>query len=307
MNLEAAETPFVRDLAELIERFTATDGVQATAIPRLTLVRASHPSEPLHGVHEPAVCFVVQGRKQVAVGKTVFEYDRSKYLVVSTDVPIVGQVLEASPETPYLCLRLDLDVEKIGSLMLEANLSEAADREASPAFSLTSATPELLESVFRFVRLLAAPGDIPILAPLAEREILYRLLTSEQTAKIRQIAISGSRNQQINRAIGWIKRNFRENFSIATLAAESNMSPSVLHQHFKTVTSLSPLQYQKQLRLQEARRLMTFQGLDAANAGFTVGYESPSQFSREYRRLFGDPPARDAEKLRARTAQAGAY
>jgi AraC-like DNA-binding protein len=232
-------------------------------------------------VHQPAVCFVAQGRKQVMVGSSAYAYDRAKYLAVSVDVPIVGQILEASAEQPYLCVRLDLDPGAIGALMLDANVPAAASEQQGQALSLSSMTTELLDTAIWFVRLLETPRDIPILAPLVEREILYRLLMDDQTSKLRQIALGESKLQKVNRAIAWIKVNFREPFSIDAVAAEARMSPSTLHEHFKIVTSMSPLQYQKQLRLQEARRLILSQSLDAATAGHSVGYESPSQFSRE--------------------------
>jgi AraC-like DNA-binding protein len=291
--------PAIGELARLIERYTEKDGIHATAIRRLFLIRSSRPTEPIHALHEPAVCLVAQGRKQVMVGQSVYVYDRAEYLVVSVDVPIVGQILEASADAPYLCLRLDLDPAAIGALMLEAELPGAGSGQPGQALSLSSITVELLDAAIRLVRLLAAPRDVPILAPLAEREILYRLLLGDQTSKLRQIALGESKLQQINRAIGWIKTNFREPFSIDAVASEARMSPSTLHEHFKAVTSMSPLQYQKQLRLQEARRLILSQSIDAAMAGHSVGYESPSQFSREYRRTFGAPPARDVARLRA--------
>jgi AraC-like DNA-binding protein len=288
-----------RELGQLIEQFTGTDGVHATSIPRVFLLRSSHPTDQLHAVQEPAVCFVAQGCKRVMAGPSVYVYDRAKYLIASVDVPIIGQILEASPAAPYLCLRLDLEPAIIGELMLEAKAPGVANHAPGPALSLSSITPELLDAAIRLVRLLAAPRDIPILAPLAEREILYRLLLGDQVSKLRQIAFAESKLQQINRAISWIKRNYRESFSIDSVAAEARMSASTLHEHFKAVTSMSPLQYQKQLRLQEARRLLLSQSLDAATAGHLVGYESPSQFSREYKRTFGAPPAHDIAHLRA--------
>jgi AraC-like DNA-binding protein len=288
-----------RELARLIERFTGGDGVHATAIPRVVLIRSSQPTEEIHAVQEPAVCIVAQGRKRVVAGRSVLEYDPAKYLIASVDVPIVGQIVEATPVAPYLCLRLDLDPAAVGALMLEAGIGRGDSDQPGPGLSLSEVTPELLDSAVRLVRLLAAPRDIPILAPLAERETLYRLLNGEQGEKLRQIAFAESKLQQVNRAIGWIKRNFREPFSIEAVAAEARMSASTLHDHFKAVTSMSPLQYQKQLRLQEARRLILSQSLDAAVAGHAVGYESPSQFSREYKRTFGAPPARDIARLRA--------
>jgi AraC-like DNA-binding protein len=286
------------ELGSLIERFAGTDGVHATAIPRVFLIRSSRPTEQLHAVQEPAVCFVAQGRKQVMAGQSVYVYDRAKYLIAAVEVPIVGQIIEASPAAPYLCLRLDLEPAAIGALMLDAKVGGLANDAPAPALSLSGITPELLDAAIRLVRLLGVPRDIPVIAPLAEREILYRLLRGEQAAQLRQIALAESKLQQINRAIGWIKRNYREPFSIDKVAAEARMSPSTFHEHFKSVTSMSPLQYQKQLRLQEARRLILSQSLDAATAGHAVGYESPSQFSREYKRTFGAPPARDIARLR---------
>ena len=295
----------IRELAGLIGRYAEADGIHATDVPRLSLIRSSLPTEPIHVLHEPAVCFVAQGRKQVMAGQSIYVYDSAKYLVVSVDVPVIGQILEASAEAPYLCLRLDLDPAAIGALMLEAKLLSPEGEQPGQALSLSFVTSELLGTVIRLVRLLATPHDIPILAPLAEREILYRLLMGDQTSKLRQIALGENKLQQINRAIGWIKRNFREPFSIDALASEARMSPSTLHEHFKAVTSMSPLQYQKQLRLQEARRLILSQSLDAAMAGHAVGYESPSQFSREYKRTFGAPPARDIARLRASPVMPG--
>lgn len=286
------------ELAALIDQFSAVDGIRPTPIPRLLLIRSSQPTEPLHTLHEPALCIVAQGRKQVMVGETIFDYDPTHYLVVSVDVPIIGQVIEASPARPYLCLRLDFDPVALSALMLEAGMTTAASDVPGPSLQLDVVTPELLNAAIRLLRLLASPRDIGVLAPLAEREILYRLLHSPQGGRLRQIAQADSKLQQINRAIGWIKKNFREPFSIERVAAEARMSASALHDHFKTVTAMTPLQYQKQLRLQEARRLMVGLSVDAATASHDVGYESPSQFSREYRRLFGAPPARDVARLR---------
>lgn len=286
------------ELAALIDKYSAQDGMYETAIPRVALIRSSAPSEPLHALHQPALCLVAQGRKLVMLAETMFEYDPSHYLVVSVDVPIVGQVIEASVEKPYLCLRIDFDAAILGNLMLEAGHSSEVSASPGTSLMLSKVTPELIDAAIRLVRLLETPKDIPVLAPLAEREILYRLLQGEQAARLRQIASAESRLQQVNRAISWIKQNFDKPFSVEQVAAEARMSASSLHEHFKAVTAMSPLQYQKQLRLQEARRLMFGQMLDAATASHRVGYESPSQFSREYARLFGAPPLRDIERLR---------
>ena len=269
-----------------------------TGIPRVCLYRASRVTEPIHSVYEPSLCIVAQGRKQSMVGDKVYVYDDAKYLVISVDVPIINQLVDATPERPFLCLRFNLDPGAIAALMIERNISHADHEHPGPALVISNLTLELIDASVRMLRLLDTPSDIPALAPLIEGEILYRLLKGEQTAKLGHIAFAESKLQQVNRAIAWIKRNFREPFSIDAAAAEARMSPSALHLHFKAVTTYSPLQYQKQLRLQEARRLILAQSLDAAAAAFSVGYESPSQFSREYRRLFGAPPARDGRRLR---------
>ncbi len=286
------------DLARLIERFTASDGVHETALPRVVLIRASTPTEPLLALHEPAVCLIVQGRKQVLVGDAAYIYDREKYLVVSVDVPVIGQVIEATPEEPYLCLRLDIDPSVVSALVMEGKMGPPR-REPVGGVAVSPVTPALLDAARRLVALLDTPKEAAVLAPLVEREILYRLLTGDQGQRLAQIAIADSRLHQINRAISWIKMNFSRPFSVENVASEAGMSASALHQHFKTITAMSPLQYQKQLRLQEARRLIVAQNMDAASAGHAVGYDSPSQFSREYRRVFGAPPLRDAARLRA--------
>lgn len=288
------------EFAALIERYAEGDGMRDTALPRVALARLSKPSEPMHGVHQPALCIIAQGRKQVILGDSIYFYDASQYLVASVDVPVVGQVVEATPEKPYLSFKLNLDPHLISELILESGLTDDVEREApSTSLSLATVTPELLDAVMRMLRLLESPRDIAVLGPLAEREILYRLLHGPDAARLRQIAQVDSKLQRVTRAISWIKQHFTEPFSIELLASEARMSASALHHHFKQVTAMSPLQYQKQLRLQEARRLILIQGSDAASAGHQVGYESPSQFSREYSRLFGAPPLRDANRLKA--------
>jgi len=287
------------DLAALIERSTGVDGDFPTAIPRVFLHRGSRAGQPLYGVYEPALCILAQGAKQADTGNVLTRYRAGQYLIISVDVPVVSLLTEASPERPYLCLRLILDPAEIAALMLESDVERAAREQPERALAVSDADAPLLDACVRLLHLLDSPRDIPILAPLIEREILYRLLRGEQTSRMAQIAFAESKLQQVNRAIGWIKQNFRDPFSIAKLAKEARMSPSALHQHFKAVTAMSPLQYQKRLRLQEARRLIVSASVDAASAGHAVGYDSPSQFSREYRRLFGAPPLRDAERLRA--------
>lgn len=298
----------VRDaLAELADRVAehcSADGMHPTHIRNLHLIRCSRPSEPLHVLQEPALCLVVQGRKQVQLGDRMFEYDRFNYLVVSVDVPLVGQVVEASPLRPYLSVRLDLDPHVLGALALELTARKPT-RAAGASLSVCSVTIELLDAVIRMVRLLESPADIAVLARLVEREILYRLLTGDDNGRLWQIAHADSKLLQVNRAIAWIKTNYARPLEVSSLAKRAHMSTSSLHQHFKRVTAMSPLQYQKQLRLQEARRLIVNQACDASSAAHRVGYESPSQFSREYRRLFGVPPLRDAARLRAANQSIG--
>lgn len=295
-------------LAALIERFTPVEGPVDTCCPRVNLYRLSQPSEPSHGLHDPSFCVLAQGRKRVAVGDTVHEYDERNFFLSSIDVPVVGHVVEASPDKPYLSFRIVLDANLISEMMMEAGLAARLDAAAPlvGGMSAGAMTPALFDAVVRMVRLLETPEDAAVMAPLIEREILYRLLTGPQGPRLAQIARRDSRLRQINRAIGWIKRNFDQPFSIDVVAEEARMSASALHQHFKAVTSLSPLQYQKQIRLQEARRLILVQRLDAASAGHAVGYDSPSQFSREYARLFGAPPLRDVARLREQPEQMAA-
>lgn len=286
------------ELAALIDRHAHAEGLNETRIPRLNLFKCSEPSEPVHAVYDPAFCMIAQGAKQTMLGDRLFRYDPDNYLIVSVDVPVAGQVIEASPDKPYLGVKFDLDREILASLLLDGEKAMRSQAPA-PALSLSSVTPELTDALVRLLRLLDKPEEIPVLAPLAEKEILFRLLQGEQAAKMREIAFSDSRLSQVSRAILWIRSNFREALRVEELAAKAGMSPSALHSHFKAVTAMSPLQYQKQIRLQEARRLMLSEAKAAAVAAFEVGYESPSQFSREYARLFGTPPARDAARLRA--------
>lgn len=292
-------------LPDLIARHARTDGVHDTPVPRLVLLKASRPSEPFHAVQRPAVCIVVQGRKQVILGNELYAYGPEQHLVVSVALPVVARVMEATPEKPYLCVRLDLDPGLLSALILDAGPDRSEQAQGRGLF-LERACPELIAAAARLTALLDVKSDIAVLAPLAEREILYRLLLGPQGPRLRQIANPSSRLQGINRVIGWIRKHYQEPLRVEEMARVASMSASVLHQHFKTVTAMSPLQYQKQLRLQEARRLMLGQAMDAAMASQSVGYESPTQFSREYSRLFGAPPKRDVSRMRAREAVAEA-
>jgi AraC-like DNA-binding protein len=301
LALAAGATPLARQLDEmaaLIERFAAGDGMHDTAIPRVKLSRLSQPGACVHGVQEPALGIIAQGSKRVLLTDEVYVYDRATFLVASVDLPVAAQVVGASTESPYLGVRLDLDLKEISSLMLQAELPASVEQPSSRGLFLSGTSPSMVDAVLRLLRLLETPEDIPALAPLLEREVLYRLLKSEQGWRVAQMATVNSQAQRIGKAIKWLKAHFTEPLRIDAFARDVNMSTSSLHHHFKAVTSMSPLQYQKQLRLQEARRLLLGEGVDAATAGHRVGYESPSQFSREYSRLFGAPPAQDQRRLR---------
>ncbi|MBT2322404.1 AraC family transcriptional regulator [Variovorax paradoxus] len=285
------------ELAALIERFAVTDGAHPTAVPGLTLFRTSRVGEPMHSSCGPAFCVLVQGSKRVLLGDELFVYDSSSHLVVSQDLPVTGQVLDATPEAPYLALRLDIDPAEIATLMLGTAHPKAAEAAARGIFTGETRI-ELLDAVLRMTRLLDAGDDIAALAPLVIREIFYRLLKGENGWRLAQLATANSQSRRIGRAIAWLRARIAMPLKLEDMAREAHMSVSSLHHHFKAVTAMSPLQYQKQLRLQEARRLLFNGMVDAAAAGYRVGYESPSQFSREYSRMFGAPPARDLRRFR---------
>lgn len=296
----------VMALRDGLARWTEGGEQHVTAVPGLSLFRRIEPTEPVSGMYEPSICLVVQGAKRVLLGDDAYVYDPRHYLITSVHLPTVVQVIEASPEKPYLGLRLLLDQREIAQLMADSNLPPPQPQQSRRGMATGEITLPLVTAFQRLLDLLADEQDIPILAPVIQREIIYRLLVGEQGARLRQIASAGSQSQRIARAIEWLKSNFDQPFRIDDLAAEARMSASTFHHHFRSMTALSPLQYQKQLRLQEARRLMLAEHLDAATAAFQVGYESPSQFSREYNRLFGAPPLRDISKLRQMAGAAGA-
>lgn len=293
----------VAALAERIARWTDNGELHITDVPGLSLFRRDELTGPISGMYEPSICLAVQGAKRVILGEDTYEYDAHHYLITSVHLPTIVQIIEASPEKPYLGLRLKLDLREISQLMVDSNLPQPRPQKSSRGMATGEMTLPLLRAFQRLIDLLGETQDVPILAPNIQREIIYRLLVSDQGERLRQIASTGSQSQQIARAIEWLKGNFSESLSIDDLAAQANMSNSTFHHHFRSMTALSPLQFQKQLRLQEARRLMLVERMDAANAAFQVGYESPSQFSREYNRMFGAPPLRDISNLRQMTAE----
>lgn len=285
------------ELAAIIERSTGTDGHHATALPALSFFRAGRLGTQTCAMYEPGLVLVAQGAKQVLLGGEIYRYDQANYLVTSIDLPVSSQVVQATPQAPYLCAMLSFDARRVSELLAETDLP-AASAVAGRAMSVSPITADLLDAVLRLVRLLDAPRDLPVLAPLIEREVMYRLLVGEQGPRLRHLAHVGSRSHQVSDAIGWLKAHFHQPLRIDELAGAVNMSTSSLHHHFRAITAMSPLQYQKQLRLQEARRLLLSERCDVAAVAHRVGYESASQFSREYRRLHGAPPLRDVEQLR---------
>jgi AraC-like DNA-binding protein len=290
-------------LGKSIARWTEQGELHVTAVPGLSLFRRDEPTEPISLMYEPSVCLVAQGAKRVLLGDDTYVYDAHHYLITSVHLPTVVQIIDASREKPYLGLRLKFDQREISQLMVDSNLPSPRAQQSSRGMATGEVTLSLLSAFQRLIDLLAEEKDIPILAPVIQREIIYRLLVGDQGARLRQIAAAGSQSHQIARAIDWLKGNFTRSLRIDDLAAQVRMSSSTFHHHFRSMTALSPLQFQKQLRLREARRLMLSEHLDAATAAFQVGYESPSQFSREYNRLFGAPPLRDITNLRQLTAQ----
>jgi AraC-like DNA-binding protein len=296
----------IEDLAKSIARWTDKPDRIMTAIQGLSLFRRDEPTEPTSAMYEPSICLTTQGAKRVLLGDDTYVYDAHHFLITSVDLPTVVQIIGASQEKPFLGLILKLDQREISQLMVDSNLPPPRPQQSSRGMATGEVTLPLLAAFQRLIDLLDEPKDIPILAPVIQREIFYRLLVGDQGTRLRQMASSGSQSQQIARAISWLINNFAQPLRIDDLAAQINMSTSTFHHHFRTVTAMSPLQYQKWLRLNEARRLMLTEKQDVAAAAFQVGYESPSQFSREYSRLFGSPPLHDITNLRQMTAMKSA-
>jgi len=286
-----------QELIERIKRIVRTDGT-AEPLPGLSLHRSSAPGEPLHSVYDPVFCVIAQGSKEIFLGRERYLYDAAHYLIVTANLPVVAHVLEASPERPYLSLRLKLDPLLVSSVMIEAGRTVLSQRASVRAINVSPLDSELLDAVVRLVRVADSPDEAHFLAPLITREIIYRLLTGEQCDRLRYIVVQDGVAHHIARAIEWFRKEIDQPPSIERVAQELGMSVSSFHHHFKAVTAMSPLQFQKRLRLQEARRLMLGEHLDAASAAYRVGYDDASHFSREYKSLFGAPPMRDMQQLR---------
>jgi AraC-like DNA-binding protein len=284
------------ELASLADRFIRDDGEVRTSIDGLSLSRRSEPSTPCHGSYRPCLAMVIQGAKSLQLGSATINYAKGEYLVTSLDLPVTWRVSEASVEDPHLCLSLAIDSEKLVNLLGQMDIRRNTNvSEVKRGIAVNAAPIELLDATIRLLRLLDTPNEIPIMAPLIEQEILYRLLTGSDGERLINIATIDSQANRIARSISWLRQNFASPLRIEQLAEYVNMSASSFHHHFKAITAMTPIQYQKQLRLTEARRLMLVERLDAGTAGHRVGYQSPSQFSREYSRLYGNPPVRDIE------------
>jgi AraC-like DNA-binding protein len=286
------------EITQYIESYTGRDGAVATAIPSLSFIRFSEVTGPVYGVYKPSLCIIVQGRKEVLLAQESYLYGPANYLVASVNLPIAGQVTEASPEVPYLALKLEFTPSEILDVLREYQMGVDKKESAKRGMYVSNLETSLLDAVTRLARLLDTPKDIKVLAPLIRKEIIYRVLQGENGGLLKQIALEGSSTYQISDVIQHIMNNYDKSFKIEELAEIANMSVSSLHRHFKEVTAMSPIQFQKQLRLQEARSLLLSQSADAADVSFRVGYESPSQFSREYSRMFGLPPIEDIKRMR---------
>lgn len=284
-------------LAEKIGRLAEKEGSTATAIPELSLFRADNATDMSNILYSSSICLAAQGAKRLIFGDETYEYDANHYLITSVDMPVMAQILEATPEKPYLGLVLDLKLKDLSQLLVDMEFIPAPEGNDGKAMMISEVSDQLLDSFLRLVSLLEEPESIPVLAPLVYKEILYRMLKTEQGARLLHIASLRSQSMPITRAIEWLKENYANPFKVEELSNQVGMSVSSFHQHFKSFTSMSPIQYQKLIRLHKARQLMITNRLDASSAAFEVGYESPSQFSREYSRLFGLSPLKDVKRL----------
>jgi len=291
------------EIVSIAARFATGEGEYQSAIEGLGISRRSMPSAPCHSSYRPCFAMVVQGAKSLQLGTDTINYGAGDYLLTSLDLPVAWRVVEASPEVPHFCITLAISSDKLLDLMSRADIQRPAARASGQrGIVVNAATPELLDAAVRLLRLLDNPSDIAAMAPLIEQEILYRILTGPAGGQLIDIAVADSQGNRIARAIAWLRENFARPLRIEELAEHVSMSASSFHHHFKAITAMTPVQYQKQLRLHEARRLMLIERLDAGTASYRVGYQSPSQFSREYSRTYGLSPLRDIEAAREAVA-----
>ena len=286
-----------KELVAILTRKCTEEGANGVA-EGLNFYRHSGPTEPFHGLYSPSICIIAQGAKEVQMGDEKFRYDPKNFLLSSLDVPVVSKIVQATAETPFLGLKMDLDPTLITSVSVETGVVPGRHDSSVKSIAVGKLDGDLLDAFVRLFRLLDNPSDYRVISPLVIREIVYRLLISDQGPRLRQIAVFGGHTTRIAKAVQRLRNKFNESLSIEDLAGELGMSVSSFHQHFKTATSMSPLQFQKMLRLQEARRLLLAENIDASSAAIRVGYDDTSQFTREYKRLFGDPPMRDVARFR---------
>lgn len=285
-------------LLSLVEDIAQNDGDYPTEIPVLSIYRRSTVTDPMPCVFGLGLGVTLQGRKRVTLGEDVFDYGSGQALINTIDLPVVSYVTQATITEPYLGLRLDLDANLIVQIATEMNASRIYKGGPSRAMSVIALDDGLLDALMRLIKLLNEPNKIPFIAPLIQREIIIRLLDGEHGPMLQHLAAVGSPSQQISQVIAWMKLNYTNTILIDELAAKAHMSSSTFRQHFRTLTGLSPLQYLKNLRLQDARHWMIYEDMDAGSAAIRVGYESVSQFNREYARMFGEPPLRDIKRMR---------
>ena len=286
------------ELARKIAAHAPAEGGNATKIPRLNLYRRTNTSPCYPATYEPSLNIFVQGQKRITLGGTTYLCDGSTFLLSSLDLPVVSQIVAASKETPLLSLLLKLDMAMVREILGNDEFQSPPDTQETRGMAVGKTTVGLLKPCSRLLDLLDAPQDIPFLSGLIQREIVYRLLRGSQGARLRAIVTLGDQSHRTAKAIAWLKANYAKPLRVEELAEVARMGMSTLHHHFRALTAMSPLQYQKQLRLVAARERMLIEGLDAATAAFEVGYESPSQFNREYKRFFGQPPMRDVKTRR---------
>ena len=308
MNIQEAELAKQKmqiNHEELISRLTrasSQDGIWEV-FPGLSLYRFTAPPEPWHLVYKPALGVIAQGSKEVFLGEDTFRYSAGQYLITTLTLPVVSRIIEATPEKPYLSLRLDLDPAVVASVFMESGLKTKKSESSVKAMDVSSVDGNLLDAVVRLVRLLDTPDEMQALAVLTTREIIYRLLKGEQAARLTHLLSTEGETRRISKAVKQLRDNFSKTLKIEDIARDLGMSVSSFHHHFKSVTAMSPVQFQKQLRLQEARRLMLGEDMDVASAGIQVGYDNPAYFSREYKKHFGAPPQRDIANLRINLGQ----
>lgn len=287
-----------KELVALVNKYATEEGVNETRIPGLSLFKASELSAPVPTVYNPCLCIIIQGEKQVTLDKEMYHYKASQYLTVSVNLPLINKITAASKTLPYLLVKIDIDLLQLSELLTHITTSISPSMQTRRGIFIGKVNETMCDNIFRLLRLLENPEHIPILAAQTLREIFYRTLCSDYGDIIAQIALKGSHMQSIANSILKIKSDFREPITMEELAKIACMSVSSFHAHFKSVTSMSPLQFQKSLRLIEARSLMSASEMDAAHAAYKVGYQSASQFNREYARMFGNPPGKDINSFR---------